>query len=75
MKYSLINVTKENGNKVSGYWIQDCFDWNDPVKCARETNEVNGNRLNIAIVESVNSVTPMLDYFTDLERVIVQASK
>jgi hypothetical protein len=69
MKYSLINVTEETNNKVSGYWLTDCFGLDNAIQRANDTNEVNGNKLNIAIVASVSAANPMLEHFVNLERV------
>lgn len=65
--YSLINVCKKHDNKVDGYWIQDCYGSIEEAKeRAKNTNAVNGNRLDIAITQRVNTTIPLLHYFFDL---------
>ena len=60
---------KRDGDMVSGYWIQDKIGTLEQAKqYAIETNAVNGNGLDIAVVEQLNNTTPILDYFTNLKK-------
>ena len=71
MIFSLINVSKEHDNNtIDGYWIQDCIVDNleEAIDRASQTNEANSNRLNIAVVSSVDSTTPMLNYLTNFKK-------
>jgi hypothetical protein len=68
-KFSLINVTQDNFGYVSGYWIQDHIGTLESANALKiATNAVNSNKLDIAIIEQVNSVTPMLGFFTGKKR-------
>lgn len=68
MKYSIINVYEQRGDRVDGNWLQD---YTGTLKSAKvlikEINAVNSNRLNLAIVELISCVNPILHYFTDLK--------
>lgn len=67
MKYSLINVSEQRGDRVDGNWLQDYHGTlNGAKKRAVEINSVNSNRLNIAVVECVAMTNPMLHYFGNL---------
>lgn len=68
MIYSLINVTSRNtDNTVNGYWIQDCTGTLEQAKeRAKATNQVNGNKLEIVITESVSCPVAILNYWTNL---------
>ncbi len=70
MKFSLINVMEEKENLVSGYWIQNHIgNLKTAKKLKEETNAVNSNKLNIAIVNELTSTTPMMNYWTNLKRI------
>ncbi len=72
IQYSLINVTKEKNNSISGYWIQNHTGTIETVKdLANRTLLANNNRIKIAIIEQVPNTTPLLDYFHDLKPIIV----
>jgi hypothetical protein len=72
IQYSLINVTKEKNNSISGYWIQDHTGTIETVKdLANRTLLANNNRIKIAIIKQVPNTTPLLDYFHDLKPIIV----
>lgn len=67
MTFSLLTVSEQRDNKVSGNWLQDHIGTLDSAeKRARETNAVNSNRLTIAVVPQINSPVPMYDYWTNL---------
>lgn len=69
MKFSLINITKEKEDLISGYWIQDHIGTIESAKIAAiRTMEVNSNKINIGIVDQLNMSIPILEYFTDLKR-------
>jgi len=70
MKFSLINVIAEDGDKVSGYWVQDHVGTIDSAnQLLLDSNAVNGNKLNLAIVDALNSCIPLLGYWSNLRRV------
>lgn len=70
MKYSLINVEVDKGETVDGYWVQNVAgSLKDATKIARETEKVNGYRIKIAIVNEINSTTPLLEYWRNLKRI------
>ncbi len=69
MIFSLINVSSEKDNKVSGYWIQNHIGTLESAKkVAKETEKVNSNKIDIAVVEEVSSVVPALCFHEYLER-------
>jgi len=68
-KYSLLNVTEQDGGRVSGHWIQDHIGTLESAEeLAQETNKVNGGRLDIAVVEQVGTTNPSLRRFGNLPR-------
>lgn len=68
MRYSLIIVTKRIDNKVSGHWmVNHTGTLSSAKQLAVDTNKINSNALDIAIVEEVSSVVTMLEYFENLE--------
>jgi hypothetical protein len=70
MKFSFINVMKERNNIIEGYWMQDFYgSLEDANKKSQEINAVNGNKLNIAIVKSVQGTNPSLQYFKNLIKI------
>lgn len=70
MKYSLINVEVDKGETVDGYWVQNVIgSLKDAAKIARETEKANGYRIKIAIVNEINSTTPLLEYWRGLKRI------
>ena len=67
MKFSLINVVASKNNKVSGYWVQNHIGTIESAKQkAIHTEAANSNRITVAVVEEVNTTTPMLHYFENL---------
>jgi hypothetical protein len=70
MKLSLLTVyrTQPDGT-VDGHWLQNHVGTiESALAAAARTNAVNGNRLDIAIVEEVPSPVPMLDFWTRRKR-------
>lgn len=68
-KFSIINVDKSEGSKVSGNWVQDHLGTlESALEKARKINAANSDRLDLAIVKRVEGTTPMLEYFTNLTR-------
>jgi hypothetical protein len=68
-RFSLINVSSEKDGSVSGYWMQDHIGTLESAKrVAEETEAVNGDSIDVAVVEAVNSTTPSLNFFQDLDR-------
>lgn len=67
--FSMITVTKEKDNLVSGYWVQDCCGTTleEALERADKTSKLNRNS-NIAIVDAVSNTRPILAYFTNLKR-------
>ena len=57
MKFSLINVSRQTGDRVSGNWIQDHIGTLDSATAAAQRTEaVNGNRIVVAVVDELPSV-------------------
>jgi hypothetical protein len=70
-KFSLINVSERKNGCVSGNWIQDVTGTiEDAFKKAKGTEKANGNRINVAVVERINSSTPNYDYLTNIKEII-----
>lgn len=80
MRYSLINVSAEGKdsvhgfwmadttNVIDGYWMQDCIGTLEyATEQARRTEMVNGNRIDVAVVEGVAYPSP-LDFYTGHRR-------
>lgn len=71
MWYSLINVAKENNGIIEGYWQQDHFGTLESAKkLAKETEEINSNKIKIAVVSYLNCSVAILSYWTNLENLI-----
>jgi hypothetical protein len=69
MKFSLINVNNQAGNRVDGNWIQNHIGTMETAfEVAKQTEAANGGQITVAIVTEVNSSVPMLTYWTDLIR-------
>ena len=67
-KFSLILVSKEVNGKVDGYWVKDHIgNMESATIIANETSDINRG-IEVAIVDSVNTTTPGLSYFTGLKR-------
>lgn len=68
-RYSLINVFNEHDGYVDGNWIQD-FSGSFEKACrfARETEKINSNRLDIAVVEKLSGACPNYYHRTGLKR-------
>jgi hypothetical protein len=69
MKYSLINVygTSSTG-KVWGSWLKDhTGNLKSANEAANAIEHVNSGRINVAIVDAVNSAVPALGIFHDLQ--------
>lgn len=69
MRYSLINVAEQQGNIVSGVWIQDFTGTLKEAKqFAKETEAVNGYRIKVAVVRCMNFSYPNYAYLTGLKK-------
>lgn len=69
MRYSLINVDREKDGFVDGNWVQDYTGTLEgAIKCARETENINSGRINIAVVDEVNKTNPVLSYYSGRKR-------
>lgn len=69
MRQSLINIYKQTGNTVDGRWLQDCIGTLEEARArADATESVNGNRISVAVVDALNSLTPDYEYHTGLTR-------
>ena len=67
-KFSLITVSKEENGTVEGYWIQDHIGTiESATTLANETSKLNRDQ-NIAVIDQINSTTPMLGYWKDLTK-------
>ncbi len=68
--YSLINVcfTHEDGT-VSGYWMQDkTGDLADAIAWAKRTEQVNSNKITVAVVARVPGPCAGLEFHERLKR-------
>lgn len=72
MKYSLIQIEEEHGaGVISGSWVQDCIgSLEEATQRATKTEQVNSNRIKVAVVEQVVGTTPILRYFKELNQLI-----
>lgn len=53
---------------VSGYWLQDHVGTLESAKeVARQTKKANNNKIDISVVEQINSTVPGLSYYTNLK--------
>lgn len=69
MKFSLINVTKEENGLVDGYWMQNHVGTLETAMLrAKGTEEANSNRITVAIVDDIGRTNPHLDFITKLKR-------
>lgn len=69
MKFSLINVRHQHGDRVEGNWIQNHVGTLESAEeAARRTEAVNGHRITVAVVPELTSVVPILGYWTNLRR-------
>ena len=69
MKYSLINVSKEENGLVEGIWMQDFTGTLKSAKrFAREIEKVNSSRITVAVVEAVSGSTPSYHMHTRLKK-------
>ena len=73
MKYSLLNVSKEENGMVCGVWMQDYTGtFSEAVQKARDTEKANCNRVNVAVVDHLNGSSPDYSYRTRLKRLDVK---
>lgn len=69
MKYSLINVTREYNGLVDGVWLQDHIGTiATATQAARGTEQANGNRITVAVVESLGYALQDYTVKTGLKR-------
>ena len=67
-KYSLIVVFQNHGKTVDGNWIQDVTGTlEEASEKAKRIEAANSNRISVAVVDAVNSTTPMLQFWTGLK--------
>ena len=61
MTFALLNVSKQEPNKVSGSWLQYCtaVELGEAVKRAREAKEANGNKITVAVVDCLHDSGPV----------------
>lgn len=71
--YSLINVSKNNGEYVDGVWMQDCSGatLEHATKRARDTETVNGEKITVAVIDSISSGAPDYSIRRGLKRLDV----
>lgn len=73
MKYSLINVDVDNGETVDGYWLQDVNGtFEDALRATQETERVNSYRIQVAVVEQINSPVAILGYWKNKRKICGQ---
>lgn len=68
--FSLINVFKEEDGLVEGYWHQDVSGstLEEAIERARRAESANGNRIKIAVVDSLGPGGPHHAYRRWLKR-------
>lgn len=72
MKFSLITIHEEKNGLVSGNWVQNHIGTLETASAAaRATEAANSNRIRVAIIEELNSVVPMLSYWSGYVRLDV----
>lgn len=70
MKYSLINVEADHGETVDGNWIQDVTGtFEDALRIAQETKKANSGRIQVTIVEQIDSSVAILGYWKNLKKI------
>jgi hypothetical protein len=68
-KFSLIVVFAQRGDLVEGNWVQNHVgNLESATAKAIRTEEVNDNKIDIAVVAEVSSVCPWLGYWDHLVR-------
>jgi len=69
MKFSLVNVTSSGGDLVSGNWLHDVTgSFEDAELRAKQIEDANGGKIDVAVVPHISSTVPMLYYCVDLNR-------
>ena len=69
MRYSLINVYREVSGFVDGVWIVDCTGTIDTAsRKSKSIERANGNKIVVAVVESLNYSSPNFCFRTGLKR-------
>ena len=72
MKFSFLNIIETHGPLVSGYWLQDHVGTlATACEAARATEAANSNKITVAVVAELSSITPALGYWTNLTRLDV----
>lgn len=67
--YSIINVEKDNGDTVDGYWIEDCCRGIVQAKEKLKSYQNSEYKGNYALTEKVNSTIPNMQYWTNLKKI------
>lgn len=69
MKFSLVNVEKQEGKFVDGTWMQNHIGTLETATGkARATEKANSNRITVAVVEDLNYGMPNYSYRKNLVR-------
>ena len=59
MKFSLVQVYKDNGNTVDGVWLQNHIGTVETAEqVARDTESANSGRISVAVVEDLSHIVP-----------------
>lgn len=71
MKFSLVQVYKDNGNTVDGVWLQDHIGTVESAEqAARDTEAANSGRISVAVVEDLSSIVlPTYELMKGLKRI------
>ena len=71
MKFSLVQVYKDNGNTVDGVWLQDHIGMIETAEqAARDTEAANSGRISVAVVEDLSSIVlPTYELMKGLKRI------
>ncbi len=72
VKFSLINVSKEADGFVRGGWLQNHIGTLESATArAIATEGTNSNKIDVAVVEEVNSSVPIMQHWRGLQRLDV----
>ena len=71
MKFSLVQVYKDNGNTVDVVWLQDHIGTVESAEqAARDTEAANSGRISVAVVEDLSSIVlPTYELMKGLKRI------
>lgn len=70
MKWSLINVWREDDGYVDGTWFQNVTSTlQEAIEVAKATEKANSNKISVAVVEDLGCPTPNYNPQKHLKRI------